>query len=96
MENKIKCVYCKRRHYIKKGFRHTENRGKIQKYKCLNCGKYFTNDDGFYRMKNSDKIITMSIDMYLSNLSSRKMRNQLRRHLETKISHVSVLSCVRK
>jgi len=96
MKQTIKCVYCKKSHYVKNGVRKTKNRGRIQKYICLECGKNFTNDDGFYRMRNSENIITMSIDMYLSNLSSRKMRNQLKRHLATKISHVSVLDWVRK
>ena len=96
MKVEIKCVHCKTQNYIKKGFRATEKRGKIQKFFCLSCNRHFTNDEGFYKMKNAENIITMSIDMYLSNLSSRKMRNQLRRHLETKISHVSVLDWVRK
>lgn len=47
-------------------------------------------------MRNKPEIITMSIDMYVSNLSSRKMRNQLKRHLNHKISHVSVLDWVRR
>ncbi len=47
-------------------------------------------------MKNSEKTITMSVDMYLSNLSSRKMRNQIKRHLNHKISHVAILDWVRK
>ncbi|MBS3091511.1 DDE-type integrase/transposase/recombinase [Candidatus Pacearchaeota archaeon] len=47
-------------------------------------------------MRNNEKIITMSIDMYISNLSSRKMRNQLSRHLNTKISHMSILDWVRR
>ena len=47
-------------------------------------------------MKNPEKLITMSIDMYLSNLSSRKMRNQLMRHFDHKISHVSILDWVRR
>lgn len=96
MDNKIKCVRCGKSNYSKEGCRKTENRGKIQKYKCKECGKYFTNDNGFYRMKNSEKTITMSVDMYLSALSSRKMRNQLSRHMQTKISHISILAWVRK
>lgn len=82
--------------FYKKGFRRTEHRGKIQKYYCKDCYKFFTNDDGFYRMRNKPEIITMSIDIYISNLSSRKMRNQLKRHLNHKISHVSVLDWVRR
>jgi len=96
MKNKIKCRYCKSTEYSKEGFRNTLKRGKIQKYRCLKCNHYFTNDDGFFRMRNNPKIITMTIDMYLSNLSSRKMRNQLRRHLNEKVSHTSVLDWVRK
>ena len=96
MEQEIKCKYCKAKNFRKEGFRKTDNRGKIQKFKCLECGKYFTNDDGFYRMRFSAEIITMSVDMYVSNLSSRKMRNQLNRHLKTKVSHISILDWVRK
>ena len=96
MRNQIKCRYCKATEFVKEGFRRTLKRGKIQKYKCLKCNHYFTNDDGFFRMKNTPKIITMSIDMYLSNLSSRKMRNQLIRHLQEKVSHQTVLDWVRK
>ena len=76
--------------------RKTLNRGKIQKYRCNDCKKYFTFDNGFYRMRNSNKIITMSIDMYLSNLSSRKMRNMLQRHFNLKINHTTVLDWVRR
>lgn len=95
-KTKIKCRRCKSEQYKKEGFRKTINRGKIQKYKCLNCGKYFTNDDGFYRMRNNPKTITMSIDMFLSNLSSRKMRNLLQRHFSFRVSHVAILDWVRK
>ncbi len=96
MENDVKCIHCKLSNSYKKGCRITEKRGKIQKYYCKNCQRYFTNDDGFYRMRNKPEIITMSIDMYISNLSSRKMKNQLTRHLAVKISHVSVLDWVRR
>ena len=47
-------------------------------------------------MRNKPEIITLSIDMYVSNLSSRKMRNQLKRHFDHKISHVSILDWVRR
>src|SRR3989344_9123238 len=92
----ISCKHCKSLKTCKKGFRQTENRGKIQKHFCKDCEKFFTQDLGFYRMRNSPKIITMSIDIYVSNLSSRKMRNQLSRHLDTKASHQTILNWVYK
>ncbi len=94
--NKIKCKFCQSKNNCKKGYRQTEQRGKIQKHYCKDCKKYFTQDLGFYRMRNNEKIITMSIDMYISNLSSRKMKNQLSRHLGTKVSHMTILDWVRR
>ncbi|MBR9699569.1 IS1/IS6 family transposase [Candidatus Woesearchaeota archaeon] len=96
MKQTTKCKHCGESHYIKKGFRKTENRGKIQKYKCLDCGMYFTSDEGFYRMRNSEKKITQAIDLYFSNLSSRKVRNFFRRHLDHNASHITVLDWCRR
>ena len=96
MKEEIRCKHCGITNNYKKGYRKTLYRGKIQKYYCRDCKKFFTNDDGFYRMRNNPNIITMSIDMYVSNLSSRKMRNQLKRHFDYKISHVSILDWVRR
>jgi len=96
MKNKVKCLYCKNENTLKQGYRKTQNRGKIQKYYCKNCHKFFTQDEGFYRMRYSSQMITLSIDAYLSNLSSRKMRNQLKRHFQLKVSHVSILNLVYK
>lgn len=95
-EKKIKCRFCKSRNFTKQGYRETEHRGKVQKYKCSECGKYFTEDNGFYRMRYSERIITKSIDLYFSNLSSRKVRNNFRRHEETNITHHTVLNWARK
>ncbi len=96
MKQKIKCVHCGKNNSIKKGFRKTQHRGKIQVYRCLECKRKFTNDDGFYRMRNSERKITSGIDLYFSNLSSRKVRNHFRRHLEHNSSHVTVLNWCRK
>ena len=96
MENQIKCIHCKAQNYIKKGIRKTQNRGNIQRYKCLECNKLFTNDDGFYRMKNHENKITSAIDLYFSNLSSRKVRNHFRRHYPHNASHQTILNWCRK
>lgn len=92
----IKCKFCKSQNFIKKGIRKTQNRGNIQKYYCRDCHKFFTADLGFYRMRNSETKITSAIDLYFSNLSSRKVRNHFRRHLEHNASHISILNWCRK
>jgi transposase-like protein len=96
MEIQIRCVFCQANCYAKYGTRTTENRGKIQRYRCLECGKTFTNDEGFYRMRNSEAKITQAIDLYFSNLSSRKVRNHFRRHLPHNASHVTILDWCRR
>jgi len=92
----VSCVFCKSRNYVKWGKRKTQDRGLIQTYKCQDCNKRFTNDNGFYRMRNHENKITSAIDLYFSNLSSRKVRNHFRRHLPKNASHVSVLNWCRK
>src|SRR3989338_1716288 len=96
MENRIKCLHCGKSNYKKKGFRKTQNRGKIQKFYCFECKRYFTNDEGFYRMRNSENKITSAIDLYFSNLSSRKVRNHFRRHWDHNASHETILNWCRK
>ena len=99
LENKkpsITCRHCKSDKTIKWGKYKTQNRGFIQRYMCKSCQKHFVIDDGFYRMKNNERIICQAIDSYLDGLSSRKMRDQLKRHSEIKISHETILRWVRK
>ena len=47
-------------------------------------------------MQNSESKITSGIDLYFSNLSSRKVRNYFRRHLDHNASHVSILDWCRR
>lgn len=89
---KIKCRFCGSKNIAKRGFRKTQNRGLIQRYICRKCNKSFAVNDGFLRMRNNPNKITSAIDLYLSNLSSRKTRNFFRRHLEHNASHVTILN----
>ena len=96
MQKKIVCPNCKSDVIVKRGFTDTVNRGKQQRYLCKDCRKSFVFNEGFWKMKNKDEIVTMCVDMYLLNLSSRKMRNQLKRHFNITVSHVTILDWVRK
>ncbi len=95
-KQKTKCPYCKSEHTVKRGLSPTQNRGKQQRYLCKSCKRTFIQDLGFWKMKNSESKITSAIDLYFSNLSSRKVRNHFRRHLEHNSSHETVLKWCRK
>lgn len=96
MVEKIVCLNCNGEHIKKDGKRKTENRGLIQRYKCLSCGKRFVLDDGFFRMRNSPLKITQSIDLYYRGASTRGVQGHLAMFFPHNASNVSVYSWVVK
>jgi transposase-like protein len=96
METKVRCPDCKTEHIKKDGFRQTENRGKIQRYECLECGFRFIQDDGFFRMRNSPQKITQSADLFYRGASTRGVQGHLAMFYPHNASNVSVYAWVVK
>ena len=94
--NKINCENCKSNNTKKDGLRQTENRGKIQRYACKECGYRFTLDDGFFRMRNNPIKITQSIDLFYRGVSTRKVQEHLGVFYPHNASNVSVYNWVVK
>jgi len=92
----VKCIHCKSNDYTKQGYRKTQNRGKIQKYLCRDCNRYFTNDEGFYRMRNHPKKITAGIDMFYRGVSTRGVQDHFKAFYPHNSSHMSVYRWVLK
>ncbi|MFH2023789.1 MAG: DDE-type integrase/transposase/recombinase, partial [Candidatus Micrarchaeota archaeon] len=76
------------------GSRNTENRGKIQRYKCNKCGYRFTVNDGFFRMRNSPQKISLCLDMYFRGVSLRKIQEHLKAFYPHNSSHEAIHSWV--
>src|SRR3989344_2237859 len=74
---KVSCPLCSSNNVIKRGIRKTEHRGKVQRFGCKDCGKRFSIDDGFWKMKNHEKKITQCIDLYYKGVSFRKLQEHL-------------------
>ncbi len=66
------CKYCDSGRLRKDGMRETK-KGKIQRFKCLDCKKRFTANFGFEKMRYNDVIITRALQMYYSGMSVRKI-----------------------
>lgn len=97
MTNKvIICPECKAEHTKKDGYRQTENRGKIQRFKCLECSHRFVLDDGFFRMRNSPQKITQSVDLFYRGASTRGVQGHLAMFYPHNASNVSVYNWVVK
>jgi putative transposase len=88
------CIYCGSKHIVKDGQRHNKS-GSIQKFNCLDCGRYFTVNLGFEGMKHSPKAITTAMQLYFSGESLRNTQKALRL-LGVEVSHVAILKWIRK
>ena len=71
------CIYCKSEGIIKWGLRHNKY-GDIQKFSCKSCGKFFTVNLGFERMKHNPQGITAAMQLYFSGESLRNTARSLR------------------
>ena len=94
--NKICCPECKSEKVKKRGFRQTENRGKIQRYRCKECHYSFCLDDGFFRMRNSPQKITCAIDLFYRGVSTRKVQEHFKAFYPHNADHSAILMWIKK
>jgi transposase-like protein len=71
------CIFCKSEQIIKWGIRHNKY-GDIQKFSCKSCGKFFTVNFGFEKMKHNPQGITAAMQLYFSGESLRNTARSLR------------------
>jgi len=64
-QQKTKCPCCESSEVVKRGTFQTEAHGKQQRYFCKSCNKKFIERNAFYRMRNNEKKITLSIDLFI-------------------------------
>jgi transposase-like protein len=88
------CLYCQSPQIAKDGVRHN-NHGNIQKFRCKACGRYFTINLGFERMKHSPQGITAAMQLYFSGESLRNTAKSLRL-IGVEVSHKTVYYWIRK
>lgn len=93
---KVCCPNCNSKKIKKRGLRQTENRGKIQRYFCNDCKKSFVLDDGFKRMRNEPKKITLSIDLFFRGVSTRKVQEHLQAFYPHNADHRTILRWIVK
>jgi transposase-like protein len=89
-----KCPYCHGSGIVFRGFRHNFKSRK-QLMLCKSCGKKFTPDDGFLRMRFPPAVIREAVSLYGKGFSAAEVS----RHLESrdvKVSRWTVLCWVKK
>jgi len=88
------CVYCHSQNLKKNGVRRNKS-GSIQRFFCHNCGKTFTVNIGFERMKHNPQAITTAMQLYFSGESLRNTQKSLRL-LGVEVSHKTVYMWIKK
>jgi putative transposase len=88
------CLFCRSEQIIKWGIRHNKY-GDIQKFSCKSCGKFFTVNLGFEKMKHSPQAITTAMQLYFSGESLRNVSRSLRL-LGTQVSHQTIYRWIAK
>jgi len=88
------CVYCHSSNTKKFSVRHNKS-GDIQRFLCLDCGKTFSVNIGFERMKHNPQAITSAMQLYFSGESLRNTMESLKL-LGVEVSHQTVYNWIKK
>ncbi len=91
------CVYCSSTKIVKKGFRKTKYRGKLQIYGCKDCDRKFTNSEsGFAKVKFEPSMISEALNLIMSGMSLRNTAEHLSNVRGIRISHVTIGYWIKK
>jgi putative transposase len=88
------CIYCHSSNIKKFGVRHNKS-GDIQRFLCVDCGKTFSVNVGFEKMKHNPQAITTAMQLYFSGESLRNTQKSLRL-LGVEVSHKTVYMWIKK
>ena len=81
----MECIRCGSKQIVKAGFKKLAE-GKVQKYKCNECGKYFTGVEKYHRL--DDEKIKLIEKIYEEKGEQRKIARILGVHLRTVQHHL--------
>ncbi|MGI0090424.1 MAG: DDE-type integrase/transposase/recombinase [Nitrososphaerales archaeon] len=88
------CIFCKSSNIVKSGLRKNKY-GDLQRFLCKNCGKLFSFNVGFEKMKHNPQAITSAMQLYFSGESLRNVCKSLKL-LGCEVSHMSVYRWIEK
>ena len=92
--SQLACRYCNSEHIVKKAIRRNKQYS-VQRYLCKDCGKRFSFNIGFEKMRAPTDAITSAMQLYFTGESFRNVM----RFLELRgvhVSHVSVYKWIKK
>jgi len=92
----LSCKFCGGTHLVKRGQRKSKLGVKPQ-YECKSCGKWFIeNGNHLPRARVDERLQAMSVDLYFSGFSVRKIKRFLQDYYHVRVSHVAIYKWLRK
>jgi len=89
------CKFCGSDNTVRRGFRNTQ-RGKVQRFFCKSCERFFVVDEGFEKMKATPETVTVALDLYFKGISMRAIVDHLKQFHDVEVSHVAIYKWIRK
>jgi transposase-like protein len=89
------CPYCNNFNTVKAGIRHNKCVEK-QMYKCKDCNRKYTPDDGFLRMRKDPTIIMEAVSCHVRGMSLQEVRYTLEGWRGVLIPRKTILMWTRK
>jgi putative transposase len=89
------CKFCGSQNTVKRGYRKTE-RGKVQRFFCKECKRFFIVDEGFEKMKATPETVTVALDLYFKGISMRAIVDHIKQFYGVEVSHVAIYKWIRK
>src|SRR6267143_2237266 len=93
-ESKLICK-CGSINVIKDGVRKNKS-GTIQRSKCKECQREWSDNLGFANNKVNSKVITVALDLYFKGVSLRKVKEHIKFFYGISVSHVAILGWIQK
>jgi len=91
----IICPKCNSNEVIKRGILKTE-KGDRQRLGCNHCNHRFILNTPFKRMRNNEKVITATMDMYYSGMSFRKINKHMNQFYPTSVNPSTIYRWIMK
>ena len=88
------CLFCHSSNIVKTGIRRNKEYA-IQRLKCHSCGRTFSLNIGFERMKHNPKAVTTAMQLYFSGESLRNTKEALKL-MGVQVSHKTVYVWIKK
>ncbi len=91
----MKCRYCRSTNVIRYGKRRNHSKT-VQIFKCKSCGRFFSENTTYEKVKLKEHVMKVSINLHNSGLSFRTIQRHLEEVYGIRVTHVTIYNWVKR